>query len=150
MIAIHSIAQENLVPNPSFEQVEKKIKEAGEIELAYPWTSATLKKVDLYSADAKNKDFGVPENAYGEEKAQDGSNYVGLNIYGYRGRAPKGYLQTELTKELVEDAKGEGEEEEEGADDPSFGVEADDEREQRRKVSPRSTMARLSRLRSRM
>jgi len=101
MIAVHSIAQENLVPNPSFEQVEKKIKEAGEIELAYPWTSATLKKVDLYSADAKNKDFGVPENAYGEEKAQDGNNYVGLNIYGYRGRAPKGYLQTELTKELT-------------------------------------------------
>jgi len=101
LCAINSFAQENLVPNPSFETVEKKIKEAGEVELAAPWTSATLKKVDLYSEDAKNKEFGVPTNGYGEEKAQDGKNYAGLNIYGYRGRAPKGYLQTELTNELV-------------------------------------------------
>lgn len=93
-------AQQNLVPNPSFEEVEKKIKEGGQIELAVPWTSATFKSVDLYSADSKNKDFGVPTNAYGMEKAQDGNNYVGINFYGYRGRSPKSYLQTELNSEL--------------------------------------------------
>ncbi len=100
LISFGGIAQENLVPNPSFEEVEGKIKEGGKIELAYPWVSATLKQVDLYSADAKADEFSVPENAYGEEKAQDGNNYVGINFYGYRGRSPKSYLQTELTKEL--------------------------------------------------
>lgn len=100
LISFGSIAQTNLVPNPSFEEVEGKIKEGGKIELAYPWVSATLKQVDLYSADAKADEFSVPENAYGEEKAQDGNNYVGINFYGYRGRSPKSYLQTELTKEL--------------------------------------------------
>lgn len=100
LISFGGIAQTNLVPNPSFEEVEGKIKEGGKIELAYPWVSATLKQVDLYSADAKADEFSVPENAYGEEKAQDGNNYVGINFYGYRGRSPKSYLQTELTKEL--------------------------------------------------
>lgn len=100
LISIGSIAQENLVPNPSFEEVDGKIKEGGKIDLAYPWTSATLKKVDLYSADSKDDEFSVPTNGYGEEKAQNGTNYVGINFYGYRGRSPKSYLQTELLKEL--------------------------------------------------
>ena len=101
LITFGSFSQENLVPNPSFEQVDGKIKEGGKIELAYPWVSATIKPVDLYSANAKADEFSVPENAYGEEKAQDGSNYVGINFYGYRGRSPKSYLQTELNGELV-------------------------------------------------
>ena len=68
LITFGSFAQENLVPNPSFEQVDGKIKEGGKIELAYPWVSATIKPVDLYSANAKADEFSVPENAYGEEK----------------------------------------------------------------------------------
>lgn len=100
LISIGSIAQENLVPNPSFEQVDGKIKGGGKIELASPWVSATLVPVDLYSTNAKADEFSVPENMYGEEKAQEGSNYVGINFYGYRGRSPKSYLQTELNKTL--------------------------------------------------
>ncbi len=100
LISIGSIAQENLVPNPSFEEIDGKIKAGGKIELAYPWTSATLIPVDLYSVDAKADEFSVPENMYGEEKAQNGGNYVGINFYGYRGRSPKSYLQTELNKTL--------------------------------------------------
>lgn len=100
LISFGSIAQVNLVPNPSFEQIDGKIKEGGRIDLAYPWMSATLKQVDLYSNESKSDEFSVPKNAYGEEKAQEGNNYVGINFYGYRGRSPKSYLQTQLNKEL--------------------------------------------------
>lgn len=98
----YSYAQDNnnLVENPSFEEVAKKIKEEGQIGYAAPWSSATMNPVDLYSADAKNDELGVPENKYGKEKARTGNNYVGVSFYGYRGRRPRTYLQTKLKKPL--------------------------------------------------
>jgi len=92
--------ENNLVPNPSFEQVEGKLKGEGEIYLAAPWKSVTMNPVDLYSASAKNDQFSVPENKYGKEKANTGENYAGVSFYGYRGKLPRTYLGTELTKPL--------------------------------------------------
>ena len=91
----------NLVPNPSFEEVDGKIKSAGSIDLAIPWRSYTSNPVDLYSEDAKTKDFAVPVNKYGEEKAKTGVNYVGLRFCGYKGRIPRSYLGVELNSELI-------------------------------------------------
>jgi outer membrane protein OmpA-like peptidoglycan-associated protein len=93
-------SEHNLVPNPSFEEVDKKIKDPGMITLAEPWKSVTMNPVDLYSEDARNDDFGVPENAYGKEKAKTGTNYAGVAFFGYRGRKPRTYLGTELKKPL--------------------------------------------------
>lgn len=95
-------AQENLVPNPSFEEVEGKLKEGGMIEMAFPWKAVTMNPVDLYSADSKNDDFSVPNNGYGSEPANTGSNYAGVSFFGYGGRMPRTYLGVELTKELEE------------------------------------------------
>jgi len=103
LLSVVISAQEahNLVPNPSFEEVDGKIKEGGEINLALPWRSVTYSSVDLYSEDAKNDDFGVPENKYGKEKARTGKNYAGVSFYGYRGRMPRSYLTTELTNPMT-------------------------------------------------
>lgn len=95
-------AQENLVPNPSFEEVEDKIKEGGMIELAYPWQAATMNPVDLYSEKSKNEDFSVPKNAYGSEPANTGTNYAGISLFGFGGRLPRTYLGVELNQELEE------------------------------------------------
>lgn len=95
-----SQAQTNLVPNPSFEEVEGKLKEGGQIELAKPWVSVTAQPVDLYSEKSKNDDFSVPNNAYGEEKANTGMNYAGVSFFGYGGRMPRTYLGVPLNKEL--------------------------------------------------
>jgi len=93
----------NLVPNPSFEDIDKKrVRGAGEIELAAPWKSITGNKVDLYHQEARNKDFGVPENAYGKEAARTGKAYAGVSFFGHRGRLPRTYLGTRLTNPLVE------------------------------------------------
>ena len=90
----------NLVPNYSFEDVEKRIKGGGEIYMAAPWKAVTSHPVDLYSADAKSADYGVPENKYGQEKARTGVNYAGVAFFGYRGRLPRTYLGTELSAPL--------------------------------------------------
>mgnify|MGYP003673701777 FL=1 len=37
-----AFAQENLVPNHDFQQIEKKGKEEGQINMATPWVSPTL------------------------------------------------------------------------------------------------------------
>lgn len=90
----------NLVPNYSFEEVEKRIKGGGEVYMAAPWKAVTSHPVDLYSADAKSSDYGVPENKYGKEKARTGVNYAGVSFFGYRGRLPRTYLGTQLTTPL--------------------------------------------------
>ena len=90
----------NLVLNASFEEVEKKIKEAGQITSATPWRSATMNPVDIYSTEAKSEDFGVPANKYGKEKARTGNNYAGIAFYGYRGKRSRTYLETELKQPL--------------------------------------------------
>lgn len=95
-------SEHNLVPNPSFEEVDGKIKSAGMIELATPWRSITAEPVDLYSADAKDKSMRVPENKYGKEPARTGNNYAGMSFMGYRGRMPRHYLGVQLKKPLTE------------------------------------------------
>lgn len=99
-MAQDDINQYNLVLNPSFEGVDGKLKGAGQITLAEPWQSMTMNPVDLYSADAKDDNFGVPENKYGKEKARTGENYAGVSFFGYKGRMPRTYLGTRLKEPL--------------------------------------------------
>ncbi len=93
-------AQNNLVPNPGFEELEKKVKEPGQITLAVPWSSPNLAPADVYSSNAKDPRIGVPDNAYGNEKPFEGENYAGFLAYSYRNAEPRRYLQVELTQPL--------------------------------------------------
>jgi len=97
------LAQGNLVQNGSFESVSKKIKEAGGITYAYPWTSATDNKADLFSTRSKGEDWGTPKNKYGDADPKDGSSYAGVVIYSYKDAEPRTYLQTKLTETLEEE-----------------------------------------------
>lgn len=99
-IAFTTVAQVNIVPNPSFEETSGRVKGEGAIELAAPWKSSTLIAVDLYSAAAKSDEYSVPKNVYGEEQPKTGSNYAGLSFYGYGSREPRAYLGVELTQSL--------------------------------------------------
>ncbi|MDT8411316.1 MAG: hypothetical protein RQ875_02540 [Vicingaceae bacterium] len=93
-------AQENLVPNHDFQQIEKKVKEEGQINMATPWVSPTLAPADLYTKDTKNGNVGAPENAYGEEKPMSGDNYAGFMAYSYKNKEPRSYLQVQLKEKL--------------------------------------------------
>ncbi len=100
LATVGAFAQTNLVPNPNFKQVEKKIKEKGEIKVATPWTSPTLAQADLYVPKSKNYAINVPDNNYGEEKPMDGEGYAGIMAYSYKSKYPRTYLQTKLTQKM--------------------------------------------------
>ncbi len=95
-------SQTNLVPNSNFQEVTKKVKEEGMINMATPWVSPTLAPADLYVSDTKSSLIGVPENAYGEEKPMEGDNYAGFLAYSYKNKEPRSYLQVKLTEPLKE------------------------------------------------
>ena len=97
-----AFSQTNLVPNPTFSQVEKKIKAKGQINVATPWTSPTLAPADLYVPKSKNYDISIPENSYGEEKPMEGEGYAGIVAYSYKNKVPRTYLQVQLTEQLEE------------------------------------------------
>lgn len=100
VMSFFALAQENLVPNSTFQELEKKVKEEGQIELAKPWISPTLVKADLYTKSTKNGLVTTPENAYGEEKPMEGDNYAGFLAYSYKNKEPRSYLQVQLSQQL--------------------------------------------------
>jgi len=100
LVALVGYSQENLVPNATFQEVTKKVKEEGQIELAAPWKSPTLAPADLYVKKKKWDFVGVPENAYGEEKPMEGDNYAGFLAYSYKNKESRSYLQVKLKEKL--------------------------------------------------
>jgi len=102
LLTVGAFAQTNLVPNPNFKQIEKKIKGKGEIKVATPWTSPTLAAADLYVPKTKVYDIGIPANSYGEEKPMISDGYAGIMAYSYKNKIPRSYLQVKLTEKLVE------------------------------------------------
>jgi len=93
-------AQDNLVPNSTFQTVTKKVKSEGQIKLAEPWTSPTTTLGDLYVTKTKSTLVGVPANAYGEEKPMKGDNYAGILAFSNKDKEPRSYLQVKLTEKL--------------------------------------------------
>lgn len=103
LVSMSAFAQGNLVPNYGFEDPEKKIKEAGSIELAEPWVSLTDNKPDLFNPKSKGEDWGVPSNIYGEADPFSGEGYAGVVMYSYKDAEPRTYLQVKLYSPLVEE-----------------------------------------------
>ena len=95
---------ENLVENPSFEQMEGKIKKNGAIAVAIGWMSPTLAAADLFS-DKVKEGYGTPTNALGEEAPHDGTNYAGIRTFSYGDKEPRNYISAKLKVPLTKDAK---------------------------------------------
>lgn len=89
-------AQENLVPNGSFESIDKDPKKLGSIENAMGWYSPTGARADLFIPTKKVPNIGAPDNIYGSESAQDGSNYVGIVTYSHNNKVPRTYVSNKL------------------------------------------------------
>lgn len=90
-IARPSVAQQNLVPNPGFEQYTNCPDVSGQFEYPpittpYPahvkyWHSAVYNSPDYYNACSGNIYSSVPANFYGHHPAHSGSAYAGIIIY---------------------------------------------------------------------
>jgi len=102
MASTISFGQNNLVPNGSFEQTEKKVKSGeAEISLAAPWVSPSLEnQADIYASGNK-KGYGIPTNKKGYMDVDAGMNYAGIRIFSYRDKLPRTFIQVKLTKALI-------------------------------------------------
>ncbi len=96
------IAQNNLVPNGSFEETEKKVKKgAGEIQLATGWIAVNEESpADLFAGTVK-KEYSHPENIKGYCLPADGDNFAGVRFYSDRGGGPRTYIMAKLKKPLI-------------------------------------------------
>ncbi|MBL4862959.1 MAG: hypothetical protein JKY09_08095, partial [Crocinitomicaceae bacterium] len=90
---------ENLVSNPSFESIDKKVKRLGSIASATGWSSPTGARADLF-VSSKIEEINVPMNAFGKEDAKDGVNYAGIVSYSYGNKMPRTYVLNKLDAPL--------------------------------------------------
>ncbi len=102
LIASMGIAQENKISNPSFEDLEKKVKSLGQFENAMLWyIPEGCQPADIFSTTVKKGDVTVPDNVKGRAESKDGENYAGLMAYSEREAKPRTYIQTKLAKKLL-------------------------------------------------
>lgn len=99
LFSIHLGAQ-NLVPNPSFE-VKKNCPvdfNKKELQSVADWWQAGKGTPDHFNACSFAA--GVPENVFGNEKADEGESYAGLINYSNNLRNCREYLSARLTRPL--------------------------------------------------
>ena len=109
LTASMACAQENLVPNPSFELIPddvevKDIKKFGLLnEYALEWAGVNDVSPELFVTREKASKVSVPCNDYGFEQAKDGEYYAGFRAYSKSSKLKRSYLQVQLTDMLEED-----------------------------------------------
>lgn len=95
---------DNLVPNPSFEETNGRIKRNGAITVAVGWMSPTKASADLFAAKVK-EGFSTPNNNLGMEEPQDGKNYAGIRVFSYNDKEARNYISSRLTSTMKKDQK---------------------------------------------
>jgi len=93
-----SAKSQNLVKNPSFEQVEKCAHRVSQFQQNVKhWTIPTNGTTDLFNTCSKGE-TGIPANFSGYQEVQFENNYVGC--YFYSGNNYREYIQGEFLKPL--------------------------------------------------
>lgn len=95
-----SLFSQNLVPNPSFEEIDYCPNSSSELFYAVPWDTPSLATPDLYNECATHPAMGVPINGLGYQAAHTGAGYAGAlwRLYDTPGRE---YMGVPLLEPLV-------------------------------------------------
>jgi hypothetical protein len=98
-------AQQNLVPNPSFEEYTTCPNNGGQLEYALYWTNPLIGTTPDYLNSCGAATYSVPSNALGYEPAHSGVAYTAIVTARYSPFSPEGnnyreYLQVELLDTL--------------------------------------------------
>jgi gliding motility-associated-like protein len=99
LLVFSSKAQQNLVPNPSFEDTvycPNGTNDPGAVSL---WYNPTAASPDYYNVCSSNGG-GVPLNDWGYQYAQDGNAYIGVSPYFSTISNYREYLQIQLIHKL--------------------------------------------------
>jgi len=98
----HLFAQQNLVPNHSFEDADS-CNDFLNFQVLNYWFSPTDGTPDLYNACINEfYNYSTPTNLVGYQVPQEGNAYVGIVVYG-DGYDYREYLATELKETLKKD-----------------------------------------------
>ncbi len=103
LIYTPATAQINLVPNPSFEEIDSCPKWIGDF-FVNQWINPTGGSPDNFHS-CSNWDLGIPSNAFGNIPAKDGVAYVGLYMLNDNNSLlnHREYVQSRLTEPLFKD-----------------------------------------------
>lgn len=100
------VGQENLIPNPSFEDIVNcpDATFSGQLIYAEPWYNALLTP-DLFNECAPSNEGGVPINGTNcYQNARSGNGYAGINTYINIGRTTE-FMEVKLNKRLEKNKK---------------------------------------------
>lgn len=109
LLAFNKLIGQNLVPNPSFEDIDSCPPFMDQLHLARPWYSPTANTPDLFNVCSPPTQFGVhiPKNVIGYQHARTGNAYAGFGTGGFTAGNPEGreYVSTRLSDTLVQGKK---------------------------------------------
>lgn len=74
-------AQQNLVPNGSFEDYTVCPNNVAQVDYANHWFDPTYTSSDYFNACCSNGIVGVPNNFYGNKSSYDGNGMMGFAMY---------------------------------------------------------------------
>ncbi len=98
-ISYNLFAQQNLVPNPSFEEYDSCPDNGNQVYKATGWSSYR-ESPDYFNSCATTIYDGVPKNGFGYQYAATGDAYIGLFTYGGVSNYRE-YIGTQLSSPLV-------------------------------------------------
>ena len=93
-------AQNNLVPDGSFEDTLSCPHIGGNINLAVNWFEPNFKTSDLFN-NCSTGGYGVPQNFMGYQKAFDGGNYAGITLFWNSVSNYREYIGIKLVNQLI-------------------------------------------------
>jgi hypothetical protein len=108
-LPILSWGQENLVPNPSFEDNLGCPENAGQWFNTLYWDNANNASPDYYHSCGPPLIFppdtfphmGTPDNAFGSQIPHSGNAYMGIYCYSFGNLNVREYVQVELSDSLI-------------------------------------------------
>ncbi len=100
-----TLEAQNLVINPSFENIVNCPSALGQIENSLSWTSPTAAKADYFHECDLSNTVGIPVNSVGFQSARTGSAYAGIQVYSTSANVDyREYLQIQLISPLLADS----------------------------------------------
>jgi len=99
---LSAFAQQNLVPNGSFEDTVFCPFGSAQPNSVAVWYNVTSASPDYYNA-CSSLGAGVPDNDWGFQYAEDGQAYIGLITYWSSQPEYREYMQVKLNTPLVKD-----------------------------------------------
>ncbi|HRG38962.1 MAG TPA: gliding motility-associated C-terminal domain-containing protein [Bacteroidia bacterium] len=102
-LSITLVAQDNLVPNTSFENEVACPTVADQLSATTNWYSGNAESPDYFhTCQLVTGTYGIPYTVYGYQLARTGEAFTGLHVYGGPPTSKREYLQVELSSDLSE------------------------------------------------